>query len=185
MLKLVTKRDANRSLQKRLEERLVEGLSNVGDHAVSFRPTTITLPLHISGPSGLWWGTKELDHTSGEPRYWNAFGIFQPGKTQRISIEINIPVQEPAPRVAGFFASDPASGCTYLMHSGKIGGGLEGATKEGFLQWLGRELVEVSCPNKKVREGIIVGDIEEDTFVLRIQRFVQEAHAFKASLSQS
>lgn len=183
MLKLITQQSENRRLQARVEKRLIEGLSDAGNQAVSFRPTTINLPLYVSGPSGLWWGRKELDHTNGEPRFWNVFGLFSPNKTQRISIEINIPLERPTARVAGFFASDPEAGSTYLMHSGKIGGGLEGATKQGFLEWIGCELVEVSCPLGKVRRGVVVADIDDSSFVPRLHRFVQQAHAFKASLS--
>ena len=66
----------NRSAQARLEEHLKAALPNVETSSISFRPTTISLPVH-HGSGGLWWTCQELtQEDTATPRFWNAFGTY-------------------------------------------------------------------------------------------------------------
>ena len=114
------------------------------------------------------------------PRFWNAFGVFDPKRqSQTITVEINIAVNSNTARVAGFFAEDFASGDTFLLHSGKVGGGRKGIGKSAFLVWSKSQLVEVAEGGGRVRHGILIGKLSDVNLQGRIWGFVKTVQGFK------
>jgi hypothetical protein len=173
----------NRAAQARLTERLEAALPDVETAIISFRPTTISLPVH-HGAGGLWWTCQELtDEEVGTPRFWNAFGNYQREATQKIDLEINIRTTKKG-RSQGFFARDTRTGALLLMHSGVMGGGKEGCTRAALLEWLDRPVVHSSLPDGKQRAGLVIGSLEDPALVDRISSFVREVRRFKRSLDE-
>lgn len=184
MLTLIERRLDNHAAQNRIEARLTAGLTSLGEQPISFRPQIVNLPMYGGGLGNLWWATQAPSDDQDTPRFWNAFGLYKPGKPQRIAVEINIPSDYPSASVGGFFASDTETGKVLLMHSGKVGGGLTGATKAGFLEWLNRPPMEVVCRDQWTRTGIVISSIDSEHFVHDLSVFVRASAAFKESLSK-
>lgn len=183
MLTLVERRIDIEAGQSRLEARLAEGLTSLGEMSISFRPTTVQLPMYTAGAGDLWWARQNPHADQNTPRFWNAFGLYSPGKTQKIAVEINIALQPQSQSVAGFFATEPSTGKILLMHSGKLGGGLSGLTRAGFVQWLQWEAVDVLCRDRSTRQGIVIGGLDDEDLLTRLRLFVREASAFRESLA--
>lgn len=98
-----------------------------------------------------------------------------------MTVEINIPFESNTKAVAGFFAKDSETGATYLMHTGRVGGGRPGIGKEAFLQWSRLKTVAVVEPDGDERTGIIVTALEGDVLG-RVRRFVRTVYNFKLAV---
>lgn len=122
-----------------------------------------------------------------ENRYWNAFGIDDPNKTQTLGItcEINFPRDGINRRVAGAFAKN-ALGQTIVVHSGKVGGGRAGIGKNAFSAAYGRreKRAVVHWPGSDyATEHIIIGNVEDRQFIKDVAEFVHAVHTFKNDVS--
>ncbi|MBF0372851.1 MAG: hypothetical protein HQL39_05465 [Alphaproteobacteria bacterium] len=182
MLKLVHETSEKMRAQAALARALKIALNDQGSRNVGFQGDNRDLTVYSSGKGKLWAGFDVIKDTA-DPRYWNAFGVYQPDRSaQMITVEINIPIDSDSRRVAGFFAEDTDSGDIYLMHSGKVGGGRPGIGKSAFLVWSKAELLDVSEPEGGVRKGIKVGRLATDDLAERIWAFVERVANFKDSV---
>lgn len=122
-----------------------------------------------------------------ENRYWNAFGIDDPNKTQTLGItcEINFPRDGINRRVAGAFAKN-AVGNTIVLHSGKVGGGRAGIGKNAFSAAYGRQekWAVVQWPGSDYStEHIAIGNVNDTQFIQEVAEFVHAVHTFKNEVS--
>jgi hypothetical protein len=125
--------------------------------------------------SSLWAGCKELDN-----RYWNIFGCQDPSTLKALSIvvEINMPTEGKNRRVAAFFAKD-TNKRIYLVHSGKIGGGRAGITKDGLLNLVGADqMVRIHWDDKDT-DGILIGQVGAPNLPRQVADFVRKVDRFK------
>lgn len=128
-----------------------------------------------------------LDKTSDDSaaRYWNAFGLSESLKvsvSNVIVVEINVPISGYNGNVAGLFARDE-NGNTWLLHSGKIGGGRKGVGKEAFLNFTKLATVSVGTESGVVAL-IPIARLGSSTIAADVARFVRNVARFKDSVSQ-
>jgi hypothetical protein len=179
MLTLVSDSKSKKALQAALTQNLrgqlkYEGMRNIGHPGGKF-----DAKIYSAGANKLF-GVLSAAAGEGEPRTWNAFGIFYPTKpSQTVVVEINIPTLRNTARVAGFFARD-SDGATFLMHSGRIGGGRPGIGKAAFLVWSKAKLFDVDS-GRDTRKGIAIGRLGDPALAERVWRFVQLVNGFKVA----
>ena len=71
------------------------------------------------------------------------------------------------------------------MHTGKVGGGTKGIGKNAFLAWNRNEPIPVfDSASGAQRFGIVIGSLDQDTFVGRIGQFVHQVALFKEFVKQ-
>lgn len=116
-------------------------------------------------------------------RYWNSFGIYEPTGNLNITVEINIPTESNGRSVSGFYARDPMTNLTYLMHDGGIGGGRRGIGRESFLAWSGVELIPCVSKDGELRSGIPVAPLRSGKVGEGVSAFVHRVSAFKEAVS--
>jgi hypothetical protein len=179
MLHLVEAIAEKTRLQKIVAKQLKTELNSIGVKAIGYPSGTAHLKTFTNGDGRLWAAFNNLIDVK-TPRYWNGFGIYsQSDQVQEISVEINIQTKKNTAKVAGFFARDPDSGDTFLMHSGKIGGGRPGIGKRSFLSWSTAPLYEVLDSEHRKRLGIAVARVGERKISENIWTFVQSVNRFK------
>lgn len=171
---------AHTALKKQIKSHLpIKRKCNVG-----FPGGNVDEKLFTSDTSSMWAVLKSPDKKRSDPRYWNAFGSFNPDvSSQTIAVEINMPASGTNKRLAAFFARDVKTGDVFLMHSGKVGGGRKGIGKKKFLVWSRKKLEEVAVDSGKPRSGIIIGRVDASNIVDRIWQFVQQVSDFKKEAS--
>jgi hypothetical protein len=182
MLVLLNSQKEKATAQKQLENTFKSKLKNQGKRKIGFRVggggTNPILPMYSNGSGLLWFSTTpvEDEHT---PRYWNATGIFDPSKAaQAISVELNIATKSNQ-QVSGYFAKDIENGYTYLLHSGRLGGGKPGIGKSSFLAWSKQSLTSVQKDDGKTQWGILLGRIDEPSLLKRVEIYVRLVAEFK------
>ena len=167
-----------------MEQKIRDALTDKGKLNIGFPGGNLDEIIYSNGDGKLWCAFGSAD-TAPIPRRWNAFGVFDANRqSQVITVEINIPTQANSAHVAGFFARDPASGRTYLMHDGGVGGGRRGIGRNAFLAWSKTTLVDVAKIGGLGRPGIVVGDVNALELPSRLWRFVRLVNCFKKAVSQ-
>lgn len=170
--------------QVMLEQVVQANLAEQGTLNIGFPSGNVDELLYANGAGELWaaFGTV---NDAAVPRRWNAFGVFDPKRyAQMITVEINVPTTSNSARVAGFFAKDPATGRTYLMHDGSVGGGKAGVGRSAFLAWTKATLEDVCRGNGEIRSGIVVGGVDSGDFVARLWRFILLVKGFKDAVGR-
>jgi hypothetical protein len=180
MLALVQDRRDKEAAQATLARNLKAALELQGTRNIGFPGGNFDQTLYSAGEGQLWASFSGPSAESAVPRYWNAFGIYQPDRpAQTITVEINIPTDSNTAQVAGFFAKDGNTSDTFLMHSGRVGGGRPGIGKSAFLVWSKAKLVEVAGNDGGIRSGIAVGKLDDPDIANRIWKFVKDVQNFK------
>ena len=184
MLQLIEEASEKATAQENLEVRLKK-LEYKGKLNVGFPGGNDNVEIYSAGDGHLWAGFKKPIKQDSHPRFWNAFGVFNPAaNSQTISVEINIERSGNSGRVAGFFARDMETGDILLMHSGKVGGGQKGVGRTAFLVWSKAKLVKVVQRNGKCRTGIVVARMDSPSFAEDVWFFVQSIVKFKAAVRE-
>jgi len=179
MLSLVETPSDKRQAQSLLEKKLTALLERQGKLNVGFPGGNVYVSVYANGGYPLWAAFVRPDQGSANPRFWNAFGVFDPNaKSQTIAVEINISVESNSAQVAGFVAKDEETGDFLLMHSGKIGGGRKGIGRTAYLVWSKSRLVAVQGEHS-TRFGIPIANLNRDNVAERIWRFVELVNEFK------
>lgn len=116
-------------------------------------------------------------------RFWNAFGISESGKPRANSnispiCEINFPFSGIDRRIGGAFAED-GSGCIFVIHRGKIGGGRKGIGKTLFSNNYRGERINVKDGEIESRVALI-GALNSPRFAKQVSQFVYEIRRIKA-----
>jgi len=179
MLALVQDSNSKKAAQATLVRSLKAALTRQGTRNIGFPGGNVDHTVYSAGERQLWvaFGGPTED---GVPRYWNAFGIYQPDRpAQTITVEINIAIDRNTAQVAGFFAEDGDTGDTFLMHSGRVGGGRPGIGKSAFLVWSKAKFVDVTEKGGGIRSGIAVGKLDDPDLTDRIWAFVRNVQRFK------
>lgn len=180
MLKLISDPISKKDLQEKLEFNLKNVMKNKGIRNIGFPGGNFDQHIYSAGEEKLWVAFGGLLEEPAVRRYWNGFGIYRSDRpAQSISVEINIPIDSNGGQVAGFFAEDSETGDSYLMHSGKVGGGRPGIGKSAFLVWSKAKLAEVVDENGGVRTGIVVSKLDDPDMAGRIWTFVKGVQSFK------
>jgi hypothetical protein len=170
-------------LQTLLEENVSQNLANQGRRNIGFPSGNRDEIIYANGEGTLWAAFGDVDDAA-IPRTWNVFGVFDPRQhSQFITVEINIPTKSNSARVAGFFARDPQTNRTYLMHDGSVGGGKPGVGRSAFLAWSKAEMIEALAADGTTRSGIIVGNVDSDDLTSRLWKFVDLVRGFKLAVA--
>jgi len=129
---------------------------------------------------GIWVVMRELPN-----RYWNAFGIEDPGQPGSIDVvcEVNFPYNGVNRKIAAVLIED-AKGSLYVAHSGRIGGGREGIGKQSFWEhFRGGKPVPVTYPDGKDSDFIVLGRIGDKQLPRQLALFVHEVARIKALIA--
>jgi hypothetical protein len=129
---------------------------------------------------------------NNEDKYWNAFGYWvhtsaPERRNLPITCEINL-------HKRGFKGTDlreqpsglllTVSGKVFLAHSGDIGGGKQGTSREEFLSLCDLEHTSILMPCGVEREYIVIGDIKSPDFLSQVSSFVEQVDEYKQSIKQ-
>lgn len=184
MLVLVEKASEKRDAQEAMETVLTTHLARIGTRNIGFPSGNVDELLYSNGEGKLWAAFSNASDAR-VPRRWNAFGVFEAKRhTQMITVEINVPTTSNSAAVAGFFARNPATGATYLMHDGSVGGGKKGVGRNALMAWSDQALVDVERSEGEARAGIVIGRIDDPDLANRIWRFVIIVRAFKDAVKR-
>lgn len=181
MMQEMTDAAEKAAAQETLHKALTTALAPRGNCAISYRGGGGIHPIWSNGPGQLYYSYARPYPSQAVRRYWNAFGFFAATGQQRIVVEANIPSKTGETRAEGFFAHDPATGATLLMHSGRMGGGVPGLTKAAFYAWSGEE-PKVARRDGASRFGVIVAEVGGRDMIAQIAEFVGRIAAFKSDL---
>ncbi len=177
MLRGVTSQSETRRCQKLLENTLGKGLNLKGCLKIGYRGRNATYP--IKHNQTVWFMSKKHDNRS---MFWNAFGLDpDKNKQNNIVVEINIPTDGVALKVAsGMFAVDEM-GSIFLLHSGRIGGGRKGINKTNFLNWYLQYDSMIEIKNgTKVEKGILIGNVSlKEDLINGLIRYLRNVEYFK------
>lgn len=180
MLQLITDALERQALQAEFKRCLEDQLDYQGQINIGYQGGGGIYPLYSHGPGTLYFAYSPPSDENAVPRHWNSFGVYRPGESFGIVVEINIPVGADTAMVAGFFARNRETGAVFALHDGRVGGGRKGIGKDSFLAWMGEELVLATAPDV-ARAGIIVGEVGSPDLANQIWRFVQKVDRFKAA----
>jgi hypothetical protein len=133
-----------------------------------------------------WFWTR--DHRGSKvftKRRLNWFGILSERSGVPITVEVNTTYRGRNDNAAGFFARAPGMGATYLLHSGRVGGGAKGVSKSSFLTWAAREkheLVDVIDSSGGIRKGLVVMPVDGSTAAKSAVRYIKLVSGFKQAV---
>lgn len=184
MLVLVEEAADKRAAQKAMETAVTSHLARVGKRNIGFPSGNVDETVYSNGDGTLWAAFSNASDAR-VPRRWNVFGVYEEKRyAQMITVEINIPTTSNSASVAGFFARDRATGATYLMHDGSVGGGKKGVGRGAFMSWSDRALEDVERTDGEPRAGIVIGRVNDPDLSGRIWHFVQSVRAFKDAVKR-
>ncbi len=136
--------------------------------------------LRTSGP--YWYWSSEFKREAKNPRQLNWFGVFGDGPGVQIAVEINTPYEGRNDMVAGFFARNTETGRVYLFHTGRVGGGAKGVSREAFLAWSGLEPTTVIDSQGRAREGIVIMPVDGAGATRSLVSYVRRVIEFKKAV---
>lgn len=182
MLVLLEGPKEKRAAQSALKRALQTQWTKRERRIVTWRPNSKELTI-VHNERYWYAGIVINDHQKGI-KHWNSFGDYQAKGHLRIAVELNIAIEDPTKRVAGFFAKDSVSGKVFVMHSGKIGGGAPGVGKDAFITWSADRLVVVEGTGGSSREGFLVAAVDETDTAPAIARFLNKVTRFKEAVAE-
>lgn len=182
ILQLVIGETEKKKAQTQFRKSLEDQLGYWSKETIGYQGGNGIYNVYSRGPQTLYYAYSPPRDEDKTPRHWNSFGIYGDHGIEGIGVEINIPSRFNSGRVAGFFARDPITGVTYVLHDGGIGGGRKGIGKDSLLAWLGEELV-LATNGKEVREGLVVAQLGSPHLSAQIWRFVQRIDRFKHAVA--
>jgi hypothetical protein len=128
---------------------------------------------------------RSADHVGrrvAHPRRLNWFGRYSESPGTGIIVEINTPYEGRDAQAAGFFGRDSETNITYLLHSGRVGGGTKGVGKNSFRAWRSEPLIEVFDAKGGNRNGLIVMPIEGAAANRSAIRYIDGVERFKRAV---
>jgi len=126
-----------------------------------------------------WFAT---DVGEGKGKVWSPFGVGHLNKNQTVGarLEINFSPDSSAYDVAGLLARG-TDGKIYLLHNGRIGGGVKGVGQSAFVGFSNAERREIEVEGK-IRTYLMVGCLSDPGFSASLSNFVHSVDAFKRSI---
>ncbi len=161
------------TLRREFPRRVVRDISHPGG-------TNKDAHVHTDGAYWFWSDARDAaDHPN--PRQLNWFGRYEANDRYdlRITVEANTPFEGRNDQISGFFARDSESDKTYLLHSGRIGGGAKGVGKETFLAWRNEPLHKVVDETGEARFGVLVMPVEGRGAARSATRYIDLVARFK------
>jgi len=137
--------------------------------------------LHWRPADGLW---AYLDSSPNDSGVWGCWYGTNPGNEDALlvpSIEINIPTVFEDKSLSGRVLMDSEQNL-YLGHKGLLGGGRGGQVKMAVFEALirGFEKEYVAWPNGQNEKVYVIGRIDADDFVVRLNAFVAETERLRS-----
>jgi hypothetical protein len=176
-------RDDTLDFYDKLVGSLLFHASSQGDHKAVFRPNFLVAKTLFFEAAGIWAMLTDGLQTKAKNRYWNCFGIGgdQHAASTRISVEINHPHDGIDRRIAGRFLRSEA-GRYAIGHTGRLGGGKEGITKDAFRSFAGIDGIVVEIDGRNENLALLCFLDEGQKLVDDLSRFVHSAQAFRDHL---
>lgn len=181
-LHVLTDRAEIEIAQSMLETAIHRAWKQTEERQVYFRPSGIKAAVVHNGRH--WFHGRTIAPKGSNERYWNAFGEYEPQGSLSIVVEVNVPKSSVNAAIAGFYAKDRESGSTFLMHSGRIGGGRKGINQSAFLDWYPGKLSRAYSPEGD-REAIAVAETTAKFCADDISRFIGDVATFKKNAAAS
>ena len=135
--------------------------------------------LHVQ--NGYWFFSSDYKE-GANPKRLNWFGKHGDGPGVQIAVEVNVPYAGRNDMLAGFFARHNDTGRVYLFHTGRVGGGAKGVSKEAFLAWTALKPATVVDANGDARDAIVVMPIEGRGATRSAVDYVQSIVDFKQAV---
>jgi hypothetical protein len=123
-------------------------------------------------------------HDASYPRWLNWFGQNPENGMLEISVEINVPLKGAVKSIAGWFGIDSRTGATHLFHSGRVGGGTRGVSREPFLAWRNKPLESTVGADGATRLGVSVMVVDDSRTIDGLFRYIDEIAAFKKAVRE-
>lgn len=183
MLVLVESRKEIKKLQNKLQKMVENYFSKRIKKQIGY-PGGGVGEVEISTNDDFWYWPSIDERSDKSPRFLNWFGMVNDQKSLNITVELNIPIAGINNRVASFFAMDPVSQTSYLIHTGKVGGGKEGVGKYAFLSYLNAKLVKVIDSKGNTKQGMILMAIHEEASIAVLLKYIRSVVKFKEAVRQ-
>lgn len=180
MFSLLESKDEIAKAQRKLEASIGRDLNKRSTKNIGY-PGGTTKNAKVYTDGHYWFWSDDYDDTA-TPRRLNWFGLFQKDADLQISVEINTPYEGRNDQVAGFFARDNETGSTYLLHSGRVGGGRKGVGKSAFLAWSDQRLIDVVDSSGGIRDAVLVMPIEGTAATRSAVRYIDTIARFKQAV---
>jgi hypothetical protein len=183
MLVLLEDAEEIAAAQRSLQATFRKALPNTATRNIGY-PGGSRFAAKVFTNSRYWYWSSARDAASeANPRRLNWLGLFEDGDNHlQISVEVNTPFEGRNDQVAGFFARDAETGVTYLMHSGRVGGGAKGVGKTAFLAWHGATPARAVDRAGQPCVGNFVMPIDGKGAVRSALKYVDSVVAFKRAV---
>lgn len=182
MLHYLETRSEIAQAQKKLEATLRRAFSQTAIKDIGY-PGGRERNARVASDGRHWFWTGNSGETN-TPRRLNWFGILGRRPGVPITVEVNVPYKGRNNQASGFFARDSTSGITYLLHSGRVGGGAAGVGKDKFLTWAKlrtQPLLDVMDSAGGERRGLLVMPIEGTAAPRAVARYIDLVSRFKVA----
>jgi hypothetical protein len=181
-ISVITDREESLRAFQSFESAFAAGADLFRNHYVGWQGGSVQVDVHWHRPAGIWgvFQKQPPDQGKGAARFWNCFGIADPGKDTMLSItvEMNPPHEGEDRRTAGVFLRDEA-GRLYVGHSGKVGGGRPGIGQQAFREFSPQlAWKEIGTP-KGIREIVVFGPLQAGKLPGMLSPFVRTVAKFK------
>jgi hypothetical protein len=179
---VLTDRQEIQAAEELLRAQFKERAERRASVQVGYQGGSVKADVYWHGPLGIWGSINAapLGGSNGKDRFWNAFGTEDPGEKSSLSIvcEVNPSHEGASFRVGGLFARGH-DGKTYLLHSGRIGGGRAGVGQKLFWEHWPYRKTSVVC-GKSAADCAVVAELESPQAMFEIARFVKEVQRIKS-----
>lgn len=182
MLVAIEKLSEVQKVQDSFLKRIHEELDQSGQYTVGYPGGNRQLELHHN--ESLWFGHRLIEEEGKIPRYWNIFGhaaSLDPTKSNNIIAQLNFPLKGRTKQVQGIIAKD-VKGQVCLLHRGKPGGGGKGLTRDAFLDWTSRELVQVQFKSGEIDDALLICKLDSSSLANDLLSFIDEFDTLKKYL---
>jgi len=182
MFSLIESSEEIAKAQRKLEASIRRDFKTKATKNIGYPGGTTSDAKVFTDGSYWYWSSDHDDKDIPNPRRLNWFGLFRADANLQISVEINTAYEGRNDQVAGFFARDNDTGATYLLHSGRVGGGTKGVGKAAFLAWSNQRPIDVVDSSGSIKEGVLVMPIEGVAASRSAVRYVDTIARFKQAV---
>ncbi|ELC3158849.1 HNH endonuclease [Vibrio harveyi] len=182
MLVAIEKSFEVQKVQDTFLKRIKEELNQTGHYTVGYPSGNQYLELHYN--NSLWFAHRLIEEKGKITRHWNIFGHaadLSPQKSNSIIAQLNFPLEGRTKQVQGVLAKDSNSQ-VLLLHRGKPGGGGKGLTRDAFLAWTSRELLEVRFDDGQIDEALLICKLDSPSLANDLLSFIDEFDSLKRFL---
>lgn len=182
MLVAIEKSFEVQKVQDSFLKRIKEELHQTGHFTIGYPSGNQQLDLHFN--NSLWFAHRLIEEKGKITRHWNIFGHaadLSPKKSNSIIAQLNFPLEGRTKQVQGVVAKDN-NGQVFLLHRGKPGGGGRGLTRDAFLAWTSRELLEVRFDDGHIDEALLICKLDSPSLANDLLSFIDEFDSLKRFL---